>query len=134
MKFYQLFSLILTIIFAAVGLVFLFIPNQVLVFFNYVSIYLGMPQSPVQGANFYLILAVAYMYTVTLLAWAMYKNPQEKKYPFLLANAKLASAVVSLYLFVVYQPYLIYMTNCVVDGCIGLLALYFLQNLHKLKG
>ena len=134
MKSYQLFSLIGTIIFAVVGLVFLFIPSQVLVFFNYVSSYLGMPQSPIEGFSFYLILAVAYMYIVTLLALLMYLHPQEKSYPFLLANAKLASSAVSLYLFLVSQPYLIYIANCVVDGCIGLIALYFLQNMHKLKG
>jgi hypothetical protein len=134
MRFHQLFSLITTIIFAVVGLVFLFIPSQVLVFFNCVSTYLGMPQSPVQGVSFYLILAVAYMYMVTLLAYSMYRHPQEKIYPFLLANAKLASSAISLYLFLIYQPYLIYIVNGVVDGGIGLTTLYFLQNLHKLKG
>lgn len=134
MKFYQLFSLIAAIIFACVGLVFLFIPTQAFVFFNYISAYMGMPQAPVQGISFYLILAVAYMYMVTLLSWAMYRHPQEIIYPCLLANAKLASSAISLYLYLLYQPYLIYITNSVVDGCIGLIALYFLQNLHKLRG
>ena len=100
-------------------------------FFNYVSTYLGMPHSPVQGVGFYLILAVAYMYVVTLLAFSMYRHPQEKSYPLVLANAKLASCAVSLYLFLIYQPYLIYIANGVVDGCIGLIALYFVE---KLKG
>jgi hypothetical protein len=93
-----------------------------------------MPQSPVEGVSFYLILAVAYMYMVTLLAFKMYRHPREKSYPFLLANAKLASSAVSLYLFLIYQPYLIYITNCVVDGCIGLMVLYFLRKLRKMKG
>lgn len=134
MKSYQLFSLTGTIIFAVVGLIFLFIPGQVLVFFNYVSVYLGMPPSPVQADSFYLILAVAYMYLVTILAFLMYRHPREKSCLFLLVNAKLASSAVSLYFFLVFQPYLIYIANCVIDGCIGLMALYFLQNMSKLKG
>ncbi len=133
MKFYRLFSLIAAIIFAVVGLVFLFIPCQVLGFFNYVANYLGMPPSPVQGVNFYLILAVAYMYMVTLLAYLMYRHPRAKSYPFLLAHAKLASSALSLYLFLIYQPYLIYIANCVIDGGIGLMALYFLHHLNELE-
>jgi hypothetical protein len=93
-----------------------------------------MLQSPIEGVSFFLILAVAYMYIVTLIAFSMYRHPQEKNYPFLLANAKLASSAISLYLFLIYQPYLIYIVNCIADGCIGLMALYFLQNLHKMKG
>lgn len=134
MKSYRLFSLISTIIFAVVGLVFLFFPSQVLGFFNYVANYLGMLQSPVQGVNFYLILAVAYMYMVTILAYLMYRYPRAKSYPFLLVHAKLASSALSLYLFLIYQPYLIYIANGLVDGGIGLMALYFLRNLNRLDG
>jgi len=134
MKAYRIFSLTGTITFALVGLIFLFIPSQVLVFFNYLSAYLGMPQSPVEGVSFYLILAVSYMYLVTQLAFLMYRYPRERSYLFLLVNAKLASSAVSLYLFLIHQPYLIYLANCVIDGCIGLVALYFLQKMPKVKG
>ena len=131
MKSYRLASLIGTIIFAIVGLVFLFIPSQVLVFFNNISNYLGMLPSPVQEANFYLILAVAYMYMVTLLAYMMYRYPRASSYPFLLAHAKLASSAISLYLFLIYQPYLIFIANCVVDGCVGLIVIYFLLHMPE---
>lgn len=134
MKYYRLFSLTCAIIFAFVGLVFLFMPSQVLVFFNSFSTCFGMPQSPVQGVSFYLILAVAYMYIVALLALLMYRHPLEKGCLFLLVNAKMASSLLSLYFFLIYQPYLIYIANCVIDGCIGFLALYFLQNMSELKG
>jgi hypothetical protein len=131
MKSYQLFSLCGTITFAVVGLVFLFIPDQVLGLFNYAANYLGMPLSPVQGVNFYLILAVAYMYMVTLLAWLMYRHPLVKCYPFLLAHAKLASSALSLYLFLIHQPYLIYIVNSVIDGGIGLMTVYFLRTINE---
>jgi len=127
MKLYKVFSLGAALIFAVVGLIFLIIPTGVLVFFNNLSLYLGLPPSPVQGVSFYLILAVAYMYLVTLLAFLMYRYPRDKVYVFLLANAKIASAALSLGLFVVSQPYLIFLANFVIDGSIGLLAIYFLK-------
>jgi len=52
------------------------------------------------------------MYVVALLACLMYRHPGITYFPFLLANAKLASAVLCLYLFLAHQPYLIYLVNC----------------------
>ncbi len=124
-KLYRPFSLAAAVIFALVGLVFLFIPDRVLVFFSSMSGALGLPSSPVIGANFYLILAVAYMYLVTLLAYLMYRHPDVKMLPLLLAHAKLASAALSLYLFLTHGPYLIYLANCMIDGLIGTAALFF---------
>jgi len=127
MKLYKLFSLTIAVIFAAVGLIFLFFPDSVLIFFNSISGYFGLPQSPTQGIDFYLILAVAYMYLVTIIAWMMYRYPKQKIYPFLLAHGKIASSVISIYLFLTYQHYLIFLANFIIDGFIGIAALYFMK-------
>jgi hypothetical protein len=118
-------------IFAVVGFTFLFFTNGVLVFFDSIAAHIGMKQSPVQGINFYLILASGYMYLVSLLAYMMYKHPDNHYFPHLLANAKLASSVLSLCFFIAHEPFLIYITNCIVDGSIGLLVLYFYLKIKK---
>jgi hypothetical protein len=133
MRAYKLISLSLAIVFAVVGLIFLIIPNTVLMFFNDISNYLGMPQSSVQGVNFYLVLAVGYMYLVTLLAYFMYRCPQDKRLTLLLANGKLASSILSLYFFLMLQPYLIYIINCIIDGLIGILVLFLYLRMKKVK-
>ncbi len=124
---YKLFSLAAAVIFAFVGLVFLFAPDAVLVLFNKISAYFGLPEAPLQGAGFYLILASAYMYLVALLAHLMYRYPGHRIYPFLLAQGKLASSLISIYLFLRHQPYLIYLVNFVIDGFIGVAALYLMK-------
>ena len=131
MKYYRTFSLLMVLIFVVVGFTFLFLSNGILVFFNSIAAHLGMKQSPVNGINFYLILASGYMYLVSLLAYMMYKHPENNYFPFLLAHAKLVSSVLSLCFFIVHEPYLIYITNCIVDGSIGLLALYFCVKIKK---
>lgn len=90
-----------------------------------------MVPSPVIGVNFYVVLAVAYMYLVALLAFLMYKYPQNMYFPLLLANGKLASSLLSLYIFSVHQPSLIFVINCFVDGLIGLAALIFYRKIKK---
>lgn len=127
MNYYRIFSLFLMIIFALVGIIFLFLTDDVLRFFNTISGYLGMKPSPVHGQGFYLILAVGYMYLVTLLAYRMYKQPENSFFPLLLAHGKLFSSILSFGLFIFHQPYLIYLTNLIVDGLIGIIALYFYQ-------
>ncbi|MBN2412685.1 hypothetical protein JXQ31_13430 [candidate division KSB1 bacterium] len=133
MKYYRMISISLAVIFALVGLVFLFLPEGVLSFFNKLSAPLGMKQSPMQGYIFYLILAAAYMYLVTLLAFWMYKKPDNQYFPLLLANGKLASSALSLGFFIFHQPYLINLTNFIVDGLIGLLALFFYSKIKSGK-
>ncbi|MBE3102157.1 MAG: hypothetical protein IMZ47_07825 [Firmicutes bacterium] len=133
MRLYKLFSLTVAIIFAVVGLIFLFFPDWALIFFNSISGYLRLPQAPLQGTGFYLILASAYMYLVTLLAYLMYRHPEQNIYPFLLAQGKLASSVISIYLFFMHQHYLIYLANFVIDGFIGVVALYFFLKMKKTK-
>ena len=133
MKISKTVSLLSAIIFALVGLLFLLIPNEVLGFFNNISRYFGLPLTPLAGVNFYLILAVAYMYLVTMVAVLMYRYPENKIFPMLLANGKLTSALVSFYLCIMDKPYLVYLTNGVVDGLIGVLALLLYYKLGKME-
>jgi hypothetical protein len=131
MKYYRTFSLLMVIVFALVGFIFLFISNGVLELFNSIAAYTGMKLSPVKGVDFYLILASGYMYLVSLLAYMMFKHPDNPYFPLLLIHAKLASSVLSLCFFILHQPYPIYLTNCIVDGFIGLLVLYFYLKMKK---
>ena len=122
MKNYRLISIVLASLFAITGLLFLLVPDRVLALFNGFSAALGMPEAPVTGWHFYLILAVGYMYLVTFLAFSMYRHPENKYFPQLLAHAKLASSLLSLALFLLHAHYLIYLANFLVDGAIGATA------------
>jgi len=115
----------MVIIFGIVGFIFLFFSDGVLEFFNSIAIYTGMKPSPVNGVNFYIILATGYMYVVSLLAYMMYKHPDNQYFPLLLGNAKLASSILSLGFFILHQPYPIYIINNIVDGSIGMMVVYF---------
>ena len=131
MKTYKLISFSLMIAFIAVGMVFLFIPAQVLVFFNNLSDLFGLPLIPVHEAGFYNILAVGYMYLVALFAFFMFRHPENPHFPHLLAHGKFASSFLSLGFAVIVGPYLIILVNCVTDGLIGLIALYFYLKLKR---
>jgi hypothetical protein len=63
------------------------------------------------------------MYLVTILAFLMFRHPDNREYPLLLTHAKLASSIVSLALFVLNAHYLIYLANFIMDGAIGILVL-----------
>jgi hypothetical protein len=80
----------------------------------------------VSGWSFYLILAVGYMYLVTVLAFLMFRHPENRYFPLLMVHAKLASSLLSLALFLLQAHYLVYLANFIVDGMIGIavLALY----------
>lgn len=108
--------------FAAVGVVFLLIPGRVLALFNAVGDLLGLPPSPTDAYTLYLTLAVAYMYVVTVLAVQMARHPRVTSYPWVLVQAKAASAIVCLVLFVTQDQYLVYVANAAVDGAIALLV------------
>ncbi len=116
---YRLVSLALSITFGLVGLLFLFVPDGVVALFNALSPAFGLPAAPVDGAGFYRILAVAYMYLVALLAFMMFRHPENRSYPVLLVNAKAASALLSLAFFLVVHPYLAFISNGVVDGVLA---------------
>jgi hypothetical protein len=109
----------LAVSFAVVGFVFLVVPGRVLALFNTAGNLLGMPASPTEAFTLYLALAVAYMYVVTLLAVQMARHPEVTAYPWLLVNAKAASAVVCLILFATQDHYLIYLSNTLIDGAIA---------------
>jgi hypothetical protein len=119
LRIYESISLSLSLIFGVVGLLFLFLPESVLIFFNNISSSTVFQESPVHGASLYLLLAVGYMYIVSLLAFSMYRYPENKVFPFLLVNAKSASSILSLLFFVFQSPYLIFLANGVIDGFIA---------------
>jgi hypothetical protein len=126
---YRFFSLAMAAVFAAVGLLFLFLPGLVIEFFNRLSAPLGMAPAPLQPGSFYPVLAVAYMYLVTLLAWLMARRPGDPLPPLLLAHGKFASSILSLVFFFGRAPYLVCLANAVIDAGIGALALW----LHRLQ-
>ena len=129
MKAYKVFSLILAVVFAIVGITFLLIPERVILLFNDLSSSLGMATVPAVGFNFYLILAVAYMYLVTILAVFMFRYPKNSVYPLILCHGKIASAAVSILLFALHKPFLLYLGNGIVDGGIGITV--FIIYLYK---
>ncbi len=112
-------SLILSIVFALVGLLFLLLSGEVLALFNRISYLLGIPRGPEQAAGFYLGLAISYMYLVSLIAFLMWRHPRDRMLPLLLINGKAASSILSAALFVYDRPLLIYGTNAIVDGTIA---------------
>lgn len=132
-KFYKPLSLGGAIIFAVVGLIFLLIPQKVLLFFNTLSDIWGFSHASVGGFDFYIILAVAYMYLVTVLAYLMYRNPEESLFPFLLAHGKFMSSLLSLSAFIFQQRYLIYISNFFIDGVIGIVAFYMYLQVKRLN-
>jgi hypothetical protein len=131
MKVHKLVGLSLSIVFAIVGLIFLSMPDRLLIFLNTVSRSFGMSEAPVQAFGFYQILAVGYMYVVTLLAYLMYLHPENGHFLWLLINGKSASSIISLLFFFLHRHYLVYLTNGIVDGVIavGLMILY-----RRMKG
>lgn len=123
MTIYRPVSFVLTLLFAMTGVLFLGFPDAAIAFFNALSPSFGVPQSPASGWDFYLILAVGYMYLVTILAFSMFRHPENRHFPLLLVHAKLASSVLSLALFLLQAHYLIYLANFAIDGAIGVVVL-----------
>jgi hypothetical protein len=105
--------------FAVVGAIFLAIPDQVLAAFDYLARGLGWPQSPTEAHTLFLALAVGYMYVVTVLAVQLARRPREHAWPWLLAQAKGVSALLSLALFLFGGWYLICLANFLVDGSLA---------------
>lgn len=129
MRLYRLFAASLVVVFAVVGILFLFCSQTVVAFFNTLSASMGFAMAPVPAPHFYHILAVAYMYLVTLLAILMCLHPQKPGFPFLLTHAKIASSLLSLGFFIFHQPYLIYLANFIVDGVLGLTTYLFYRKI-----
>jgi hypothetical protein len=125
MRLYRTVSLLLFFVFAIVGLLFLSIPEKILIFFNSISNFLGISIMPTQSFGFFPLLAVGYMYVVTLIALFMYIHPDDTRFPILLTHAKLATSILSLMMFFLHGRYLIYITNFIADGLIGIVVLCF---------
>jgi hypothetical protein len=123
-KTVRLFGLFCAMTFAAVGVVFLLMPEEVLLFFNSLLPAFHLNQSPVVFPGFFLILSVGYMYIVAFVAYQIFRNPENHLFLLLLANAKIASSLLSLFLIFRDNFYLIYFTNFLVDGLIGAAAIY----------
>jgi hypothetical protein len=123
---YRIASLALAACFGSVGLIFFALPERTLELFNRMSAPLGLAPSPIHPGSFFPVLALAYMYLVTLLAGLMFKKPGNPLFPMLLAQAKFASSILSLVFFFGQSPYLICLANAIVDGGIGALALALL--------
>ena len=128
---YQISARVMAVVFAIVGLLFLTSGGGVLRFFNSLSAGLNLEQAPVDATDLFLVLAVGYMYLVTLLAWLMARHPENRFFPMLLMNAKFASSFLSIAFFMFHHQYLIYVTNGVVDGCIGVFVLILSQTTRK---
>jgi hypothetical protein len=120
MRLYRLAAIVLAVSFVIVGMVFLLTPDGVLSFFNRLSGPLRMAPAPLNGYPFFLALASGYMYLVALLAWLMFRHPWNRTFSSLLVQGKLATSLISLGFFVVHRPFLIYLTNFIVDGLIAL--------------
>ncbi|MBN1224625.1 MAG: hypothetical protein JXB23_15355 [Candidatus Aminicenantes bacterium] len=133
MKAYRIISFFLTASFVAAGLIFLFFPGRVLLFFNSCSHVFGLPPAPVREAGFFNILAAGYMYLVALLAFWMYRCPENKFFPLLLANGKFASAILSVCFALVLKPYLIFWVNSLVDSLIGVVVLILYMRIKRLN-
>jgi hypothetical protein len=123
-RIYRPLSLVLAAIFASVGLLFLLAPGGVVDLFNRLSVPLGMAPFPAVLPDFFHVLAVAYMVVVTYLAVSMFRNPADAVYAKVLVVAKLSSAVLSLLFFFWQGLHLLWITNAVTDGLIGVVVLF----------
>jgi hypothetical protein len=119
-KLYRLAAISLAVSFVIVGMFFLFLPDGVISLFNRLSGPLNMPPAPLTGYPFFLVLASGYMYMVSFLAWQMFLHPENRALSRLLVQAKLATSLISLGFFLFHRPFLICLTNFVVDGLIAL--------------
>jgi len=131
MRMYKFISLVLMVLFALTGMLFLLIPDRVLELFNTLSLSWGMAITPLTGERFFLVLAAGYMYLVTLLAFFMFRRPENRYFPLLLIHAKLASSVLSLAFFILHSYYLIYLVNFMVDGVIAIIVLTLFLKMRK---
>ena len=130
-RIYRTVSFSLAILFGLVGLLFLLVPESVILFFNNLSPLVGLQKSPVHSISLFVILAAGYMYLVTMLAYGMYKNPEQSVFPLLLVHGKTASSLLSLFFFVFSMPSLIFLVNGLIDGLIAL-GVFLLS--HKIRG
>ncbi len=130
-RVYAPLSLSMCLLFALVGLLFLLMPGAVIELFNAVSRPLGMPEAPKQDAGLFVALAAGYMYVVSLLAYRMFRQPGARIFPVLLAHAKGASAVISIFLFAAFRPCLILLVNGLIDGVIAVFVYLLMRAMRE---
>ena len=134
MKYYRPLSLASAVVFLVVGFLFLLIPGDVLAFFNRISKAWGMkPAAVVEVPGLYLALTVGYMYLVAFLALLMYRHPEKWIFPFLLAQAKGASSLLSLVMFILREPAFILLANFGVDALIAVAAFVYYVKIKRLN-
>ena len=126
-RLYRVVSGGLCAAFVLVGAAFLLAPGRLLSVFDAWSRDLGMATSAGEPGELYVVLAVAYMYVVSRLAWSMYRDPEDPRPARLLVHAKAASAALSFAVFFLRQPHLILLVNGIVDGAIAVLVVLLLR-------
>jgi hypothetical protein len=124
----------LAAVFAAVGGLFLILPRGIVAFFNSLSALLGMAPAPESGVSFFSALAAAYMVMITILAWNLGRRPWDVFSSRLLVQAKLASSLVSLILFLLAAPFLILLANGIVDAFLAALVFFAFRNVPTNEG
>jgi len=72
------------LLFTVTGLIFLFFTWKIFVYFYTISRFLGMSRTPVNGIMFYCIYTVEYLYTAAIIAFFMYRYPENRHFPLLL--------------------------------------------------
>jgi L-cystine uptake protein TcyP (sodium:dicarboxylate symporter family) len=130
-KIYKTVSLFSSIIFGFVGLIFLVFPYGVLILFARLFNTTLPVISSIAYADFFVVLAVGYMYLVALLAYWMHKHPENKYFLLLLINGKSVSSLLSIIFYIFYPIHYILLVNFIVDGSIAVLFLFFYFKLKK---
>ncbi len=126
-KLYRTVSALFCAAFAVVGALFLFVPRWLCALFNDWSAEVGLATFAGDGGGFFVGLAVAYMYVVTVLAWEMFREPLDPRPPRLLLHAKGASSILSFGLFSLATPHLAFLANGVVDGALWVVILLLVR-------
>ncbi len=126
-KLYKTVGALLCAVFALVGALFLFAPRWLFALFNGWSAEVGLATFAGDGEDYFVGLAVAYMYVVTVLAWEMFRAPLDPMPPRLLLHAKGASSILSFGLFSLATPHLAFLVNGVVDGALWIVILLLLR-------
>ena len=82
-----------------------------------------MLHTPVKDIGFFYIYTIGYFYIMAALSFLMFRNPESRHYPVILANGSFAVSILSIAMFLIHKPYLIYAASLIANGIIGILAL-----------
>ena len=117
------------LVYFVVGVMFIAIPDTILVWANGLSASLrtGLPPIPTGGGHFWTALAFSMMMTIAGICMAaQYNLRRNNGLVILLLISKSASAVSGFVLFATQHPYFAYLAIGLVDGSLFLASLYFL--------